>query len=651
MKNRKNYVLGTSIILIIIFLGLTSIYKVNNISKDSSKIYLNSVHELLIDRIKNAEIVSLDNCDYKYSEDSGNLILRDYTGYADSVIIPESLNGKIVESIESNMFEYDNNLELIRVPKKISEYIDKIDNFQINEELSDEEYIVYVTNKTYNKDYFKYIGLSDSEKSEYEVIPPKFIVTLDEYIQNNQKKSEANHLLKSHSASIPQTYDQRQHITITKKAQGSYGICYACTSIEAVEMNLALKLDKEERLSEIHLAMVSEQFAGGLFVLDNNPYYSLGYGPVKYSDWNSSNVAANKDTDPIFATIDKLCKDDDDPSVTEEDKIATITKMKESVPDYYVLKTESDFPTIDGDIKQGNEYSNYESAINEARNTLKQYIMDNGAVISGVYIISGDSSQVRKNSDGVTCMYTKNKDKSANHEMALIGWDDNFPASSFPVGMVPKHDGAWLALNSWGSIFGDSGYCWISYDDYYAESWLRGVTSVHEGKVDLSECNISLSSDNFTYNGIEKRPDVSFKYEGNTYINGIDYTIEYRNNINPGQATAVITGINRFTGTIEKSFNIEQETPINTTKIGDLNKNDIIDVGDTLILYRHIAQSNNSQVKATHPDWEVSDEDLVIGDINKNGSIDVGDILKIQRYISANNNEQVAVNHPDWLDI
>ena len=196
MKNRKNYVLGTSIILIIIFLGLTSIYKVNNISKDSSKIYLNSVHELLIDRIKNAEIVSLDNCDYKYSEDSGNLILRDYTGYADSVIIPESLNGKIVESIESNMFEYDNNLELIRIKKKISEYIDKIDNFQINEELSDEEYIVYVTNKTYNKDYFKYIGLSDSEKSEYEVIPPKFIVTLDEYIQNNQKKSEANHLLK-----------------------------------------------------------------------------------------------------------------------------------------------------------------------------------------------------------------------------------------------------------------------------------------------------------------------------------------------------------------------------------------------------------------------------------------------------------------------
>ena len=103
----------------------------------------------------------------------------------------------------------------------------------------------------------------------------------------------------------------------------------------------------------------------------------------------------------------------------------------------------------------------------------------------------------------------------------------------------------------------------------------------------------------------------------------------------------------------KNNYELTGETKIfsigNSMQIGDLNNNGIIDIGDTLILYRHIALSNNVSLKSIHPDWELSDEDIQIGDINKNGTIDIGDILKLQRYISAGNTTSVAEKHPDWL--
>ena len=100
----------------------------------------------------------------------------------------------------------------------------------------------------------------------------------------------------------------------------------------------------------------------------------------------------------------------------------------------------------------------------------------------------------------------------------------------------------------------------------------------------------------------------------------------------------------------------EEEVVITISNIskqakGDLNGNNKIDVGDILLLQRHIAQSNSADIANKHSNWRLNDELINMGDVNKNNKIDVGDILLIQRYIAATNNSEIASVHQNWLEI
>ena len=77
---------------------------------------------------------------------------------------------------------------------------------------------------------------------------------------------------------------------------------------------------------------------------------------------------------------------------------------------------------------------------------------------------------------------------------------------------------------------------------------------------DLSnpDITISVAVDSQPYNGFALTPEIIVKDNGITLVNGIHYTVSYKNNTNAGTAIVIITGKGHYTGTQIATFTIEK---------------------------------------------------------------------------------------------
>ena len=96
-------------------------------------------------------------------------------------------------------------------------------------------------------------------------------------------------------------------------------------------------------------------------------------------------------------------------------------------------------------------------------------------------------------------------------------------------------------------------------------------------KVSISECDITLSTTTYTFDGNAKEPAVTVKYGDTTLTLGTDYTVDYKNNVNVGKATVTITGIGSYADTSNINFTIKQAVPgqaitIKNAKITGINR-------------------------------------------------------------------------------
>ncbi|MBR4905366.1 MAG: hypothetical protein IKZ44_00750 [Clostridia bacterium] len=105
---------------------------------------------------------------------------------------------------------------------------------------------------------------------------------------------------------------------------------------------------------------------------------------------------------------------------------------------------------------------------------VKRHIMEYGAGSMGVRVSNTAGTAYHggvNTSNGTICWiqsavaYQDPGFYYADHDVTVVGWDDNFAKENFNQGYRPKNDGAWIVKNSWGTDIGVNGYFYVSYED------------------------------------------------------------------------------------------------------------------------------------------------------------------------------------------
>ena len=347
-----------------------------------------------------------------------------------------------------------------------------------------EENLIEAEENRYSDAYKEYLKLSDEEKAKLNVIPEKYKYTVEEYL-----KDKENEISFFNNVEIPSYFNLRDEINIKVENQGSYGLCWAFASNNAVETYIALNENKIYDLSEMHPNYLTS------FEL----YNSIGKGsPVRALNSGGNfhiyyEEYALKEAGPVLES--------DVPYILQNN----YNQLASYSPVQYVYDVKR-FPDI--------TWEKNSEVKNEIKNDIKKHIMTNGSLYASIC-----SYNMVKLDDGNVVLNEKNlaNQYERDHAISIIGWDDNFPKEKFPFYCRPVNDGAYIALNSWGNSFGDNGVFYISYEDILVQGELSGVTYVSDEPystvtLELKDRNFYNALINNTYNNlIVARDDQNLK--------------------------------------------------------------------------------------------------------------------------------------------
>ncbi len=239
----------------------------------------------------------------------------------------------------------------------------------------------------------------------------------------------------SDGSKLPSSFDMRDVYPVSPvKTQTPYGTCWAHSAIASAESSI-IRSDPTVDLSEFHAAYygalpdstyitdtetVKELFNSGGSALPLTNLWAQWIGPADESVMPYGDLS-------VFADADELDR-----------------KRGECA---YHLRNAY---TFDYDRERTNE--------TEVNALVKAFVYGGHAVDVSFY-----SDAVKNYSYDYASSNTYRKPRFANHAVAIVGWDDGFPADRFKN--PAASDGAWLVKNSWGSSYGEDGYIWISYCD------------------------------------------------------------------------------------------------------------------------------------------------------------------------------------------
>ena len=94
---------------------------------------------------------------------------------------------------------------------------------------------------------------------------------------------------------------------------------------------------------------------------------------------------------------------------------------------------------------------------------IKEMVYKYGGVQSSLYTSMTSTNGESKYYNKETASYCYIGEEKPNHDVVIIGWDDNYPKENFNANI--DSDGAFICQSSWGNTFGKDGIFYVSYLD------------------------------------------------------------------------------------------------------------------------------------------------------------------------------------------
>ncbi len=288
------------------------------------------------------------------------------------------------------------------------------------------------------------LGLDESEISvndeQWQMTSPMievdgaYYISIGELAENigynfewNMEKNQAIAVDTSETASIfPVSYDLREKDRVgVIKNQGSTGTCWAFAALSALES--ALLPEEALEFSPDHMSMSNS------FKVDTNDGGEYTMGVAYLVSWQG----------PVYE------KDDPFGDGKTESGLSAVKHVQEV------------------QMMEGKDYEK-----------IKEAVFQYGGVQTSLY-------SALRNSSSPSSFYNREKNaycyigtEKPNHEVVIIGWDDNYPKENFPINV--EGDGAFICQNSWGDEFGENGVFYVSYYDTNIGSHNVVYTKVEE---------------------------------------------------------------------------------------------------------------------------------------------------------------------------
>lgn len=253
-------------------------------------------------------------------------------------------------------------------------------------------------------------------------------------------------------SAYPVSWDDPKLLTVLKQQypqtrdQGNYGTCWAHAATAAAELSMIKQgyADTTVDYSELHLAYFT---------------YNNGTNPTMGDTGDRIAVMDSEETWLDFGGFPQLAA-------------LTLAGRRGIAAEKYVPYGAAE-EVVAGGIPSEYEYRD-EAYLKNAlfinmeynAKQVKQAIMELGGASAAIHAPDNWGEVVAYYNEK-TNAYCVGGDLVPNHEIVIVGWDDNYPKENFSMVMRPKNNGAWLIRNSWTNEaeLSLSSYFWISYED------------------------------------------------------------------------------------------------------------------------------------------------------------------------------------------